>query len=149
MTDPFSNEDLAFLDAAFAASVDPVPPPAATRAQILAAVRDIPHDGLTLRAEEGQWVPFRGPGVEAKTLCTDPGRNTITVLVRMQPGARLDGHLHNGNEECYVVDGAVSLGGVHIAAGDFHRAPAGTRHGEVRTQVGCTLLIVVDQADVA
>ena len=149
MTDSFSSEDLAFLDAALAASVDPVPPPATARARILAAVRDIPHDSVTLRAGEGEWVPFRAPGVQVKTLCTDPVRNTTTVMLKMPPGARLDGHLHQGNEECYVVDGTVSLGGVHIVAGDFHRAAAGTRHGKVSTQTGCTLLLVVDHADLA
>ncbi len=149
MTQPLSDDDYAFLDAALAASVDPVPPPAITRARILAAVRDLPHDSVTLHAAEGQWLPFRVPGVEAKVLCTDSGRKTTTFLLRLPPETRMGAHDHHGNEECYVVSGTVNLGAVHITAGDFHRAGAGTRHGEVYTQTGCTLLLVLDNADFA
>ena len=62
MTEPFSTEDFALLDAAFAAAVNPVPPPAVTRARILAAIQDVPHDSKTLRADEGSWFlsEFRG-----------------------------------------------------------------------------------------
>lgn len=149
MTDPFSPEDLALLDAALAAVVAPIPPPAATKARVLAAVRDVPHDSKTLRANEGSWVPFRVPGVQAKVLCTDESRKTATILLKLPPGTRMGAHEHHGGEECYVVDGAVSLGAVHISAGDFHRASAGTRHGEVYTENGCTLLLVLDHADFA
>lgn len=149
MTESFSTEDFAFLDAAMAASVDPVPPPAVTRARVLAAIRGIPHDSKTLRVDEGPWVPFRIPGVNAKILCTDQARNTATILLKLPPGTRMPAHDHHGNEECYVVDGSVSLGAVRIGAGDFHRAGAGSHHGEVYTETGCTLLLVLDHADFA
>ena len=149
MTEPFTQDDLSFLDAALAASVNPIPPPSSTRARILAAVRDIPYDSRTLRVDEGAWVPFRVPGVTAKVLCSDDQRNTTTFLLKIPPGTRMGAHDHHGSEECYVVSGAVSLGGVHVAAGDFHRAAAGSHHGELYTQNGCTLLLVLDHADFA
>ena len=44
-------------------------------------------------------------------------------------------------EECVVLEGEVWLGDVFCRAGDFHFAPAGLRHGAIRTEAGCLLYV--------
>jgi hypothetical protein len=56
--------------------------------------------------------------VKTKELLND-GRRRV-YLVRMEPGAKMPGHSHEGHEECMVLRGEVWLGEFLIRAGDFH-----------------------------
>jgi anti-sigma factor ChrR (cupin superfamily) len=104
--------------------------------------------GLRLvRSGEGSWEPTAAPGVSVKRLSVDPGRRSVTMLVRMEPGSSYPRHRHAGAEECYVLQGDLKAGEDVLHAGDFQRAEAGSLHGIQSTEGGCLLLIVSSQDD--
>lgn len=147
MSDAFTREELAEFDTFVPELIEPVAPPAALRAQILAAVGGVPQGSLTIRAEEDRWRPFPAPGVRWKKLSSDRERGTLTVLLQIDPGAAVPSHGHHGSEDCFVVEGSCHIGSITLAKGDFHRVERGARHGTVQTKEGCTLLLVVAAED--
>ena len=147
MTEFLTAEETDFLDGIVAEAIDPVAPPPELRRRILDAVRATPQNSRTVRSEEGRWAPLPFPGVRVKTLSIDDERNTATILLKFDPGARLPAHDHHGDEQSYVVSGSCRVGAVHLRQGDFHRAGAGSRHGDVVSDEGCVLLLVVDAED--
>jgi anti-sigma factor ChrR (cupin superfamily) len=158
LNDALSADELAVLDALAKETIEPIAPPAHVRGRVLELIRRTPqldervpgpHESRTLRADEGRWVDI-APGVRTKKLAKDARRNTMTCLVELAPQSILPAHDHDGAEESYVVRGSCHIGGVALAAGDFHQVDAGTHHGDVVASAeGCLLLITVDLADVA
>jgi len=146
MNDQLTLEELTAIDELIAQSIEPVAPPVSVRAQILSTIRNVPQNSTTLRDNEGRWKPVV-PGVEMKRLSRDQARGTVTFLLRFQPGSTLPAHDHRGNEQTYVIEGSCCIGSVGLAKGDFHHVEAGEHHGTVVSNEGCTLLLVVDEAD--
>lgn len=68
------------------------------------------------------------PGVATKTLIVDPATGLLTMLMRMQPGAKLPDHEHVSIEQTYVIEGSLVCGEGECKAGDFVWRPAGSRH---------------------
>ncbi len=93
---------------------------------------------VTVAREAGEWIET-GPGNSIKILRTDD--ETMSMLVRLEPGTTFPKHFHPADEETFVIEGETWFGDIHLAAGDYHLAPKGTTHGEVRTETGCVLLI--------
>jgi anti-sigma factor ChrR (cupin superfamily) len=147
MNETLTREDLEALDGIVAESIDPIAPPPELRRRILEAVRTVPQNSRTVRGDEGRWMPLPFPGVRVKTLSVDDERNSATILMMFDPGARLPEHDHHGDEQSYVVSGSCRIGAVHLRQGDFHRAGAGSHHGDVVSDEGCVLLLVVDAED--
>jgi len=102
-----------------------------------AAVR--PH---LVRSEESGWRPTGVPGIELRTLHVDRANDRATILARMAPGASYPAHVHGGPEECYVLEGDLWEGERRMSAGDYERAPGGSRHEIQTTRGGCLLLLV-------
>lgn len=103
--------------------------------------------GLAIvRAGEGEWVDS-SPGVRFKQLAVDEERRYVTMLVRMDPGTSYPCHRHGGAEECYVIEGDLSVAGEELGPGDYQLAPAGSDHEVQSTKGGCLLLIVSSQDD--
>jgi anti-sigma factor ChrR (cupin superfamily) len=97
---------------------------------------------LVIRAGEGEWLPTDDAGVAYKLLFADPGRGTVTTLVRMQPGSRIRSHRHLGVEQCLVLEGDVASGPIMMKAGDFNCSLPGSVHEELVTDKGALLLLV-------
>jgi quercetin dioxygenase-like cupin family protein len=93
---------------------------------------------VTVHRGEGDWHPI-APRVAIKPLVE--GEGLSACLIRMEKGGWLPPHDHPTAEECVVLEGEVWLGDVHCRAGDFHLAPAGLRHGALRTDEGCLLYV--------
>lgn len=146
MTEVLELEDLTFLDSLVAETIEPVPPPPALRQQILDAVRGVPQNSRTVRRDEGTTVHV-AEGVTSKVLAFDRERHTATLLMTFARGAVMPAHQHHGAEQSYVVSGSCRIGSIYLRAGDFHQAPAGSHHGDVVSEEGCVLLLVVDEAD--
>jgi anti-sigma factor ChrR (cupin superfamily) len=146
MTDTLTREDLSFLDAIVAEGIEPVEPPAWLRARILGAAADTPQNTRTVRANEGRWFDFV-PGVTVKPLSIDVKRDTATILMMFEPGSRVPAHHHAGAEDTFVISGSCRLGERYLLKGDFHHADAGSSHGEIVSDEGCVLLLVVDRED--
>jgi anti-sigma factor ChrR (cupin superfamily) len=87
------------------------------------------------------------PGVRAKRLYVDPQHDTVTMLIRMDPGASYLPHRHAGPEQCFVLEGDLRDGELVVRAGDFQCAAEGTVHGSQQTESGCLLLIVSSLRD--
>jgi len=145
---------------ALAALAPPADPPEGLRARVLAAVRaepplqaesvqpwkawtaQSPAGLFSLAADAGGWESTGSPGVQARRLFLDAAAGRVTMMVRMEPGSSYPGHRHAGAEECFVVSGDLRTGNVHLRAGDYQRADAGTRHPVQTTDGGCVLLLV-------
>ena len=95
-------------------------------------------DLVTVSGDAGDWIET-GPGNSIKILRSD--EETMSMLVRLEAGTTFPKHFHPADEETYVVEGETWFGDIHLVAGDYHLAPKGTTHGEVRTESGCVLLI--------
>ena len=146
MTDTLTREDLSFLNAIVASAIEPVTPPDTLRVRILSAAAETPQNTRTVRANEGRWHRMV-PGVTVKTLSIDVERDTATILMMFEPGARVPSHDHAGAEDSFVVSGSCRIGESYLLKGDFHHADAGTTHGEIVSDEGCVLLLVVDRED--
>lgn len=127
-----------------AASAEPLAPPPGVRERVLAAARGTPH--YTLRALEA-WTPSGLPGISAKVLAVDQSRGLVTMLLRGEAGARYPSHRHTTPEECYVVRGRIRIGGLELAAGDFHHAEFDTDHDEITVLESAEVLLVGAIAD--
>ncbi len=126
-----------------ATPVDPRPDVGARmKGRLLDRVRDNASvseaELVTVRAETGEWIET-GPGNSVKVLRSDD--ETMSMIVRLAPGTTFPQHYHPVDEETYVIEGETWFGDIHLVAGDYHLAPKGTTHGEVRTETGCVLLI--------
>ncbi len=126
--------------AAMTAGIAVVEPPAELRERVLAAART--PGRYTVAGGDADWFDTGLPGIRAKVLAMDKGREVATLLIRAEPGAVYPSHTHHGPEECYVVSGSIIIDGRELRAGDFHHADADSEHGEITTPGGAEVLIV-------
>lgn len=120
-------------------------PPPAVRERLMDRVKA--SRLYSLRADEGAWTPGPVPGTRVKLLSLDRMRNSATLLMRVDPGARYPAHHHSGGEDCYVISGEIIVAGQRLHAGDFHRAEADSEHGVLASDTGAEVLLVVSAAD--
>ena len=141
-----TTDDLNLLDRVAAQAIEPVAPPAAVRAKVMEAIRNVPgsHQSRTIRADEGTWKTV-APGARMKVLSKEGLR--MTFLMDLDPHAVLPGHDHEGGEDSYVIRGSCRLGALSLETGDYHHADAGAHHGDVVASAdGCLLLLTVTKA---
>ncbi len=91
--------------------------------------------------------PIGIDGIVVRRLAVDREKDQVTMLVRMAAGASFPAHRHGGAEECFVLEGDLHVGDVHMHGGDFQRAEDGSVHPVQRTDGGCVLLIVSSTRD--
>jgi anti-sigma factor ChrR (cupin superfamily) len=109
--------------------------------RILRRIEDAAPPGtVTVRAADMRWKSV-GPGVQVKILRMDRERNDQTVLIRMQPGAMVVGHVHTQEEECLVLEGEVFIGSHRLGQGDMHVARPGVVHAPIHAPNGALLMI--------
>ena len=82
-----------------------------------------------------------------KVLALNRAGGYATLLLDVAPGARFPAHSHFGPEECYVISGSLYTCDRCLTAGDFIHADGGTEHGELWTDEGCRVLLVVPPED--
>jgi predicted ChrR family anti-sigma factor len=104
-------------------------------------------DGMLYAPSTGEFEPTSIEGIEVRKLAVDAQQNRVTMLVRMAAGTRYPAHRHGGPEECFVLQGDIRVGDLHMRAGDFQRAEHGSVHGVQSTDGGCLLLIVSSMSD--
>src|SRR5262245_43315678 len=93
------------------------------------------------------WLPHPVPGIRMKVLALNAASGYATLLLDVAPGTTFPSHHHGGAEECYVISGSLRTCGREMRAGDFLHADAGTDHGELTTDTGCRVLLVVPPED--
>lgn len=100
-----------------------------------------------VRADSSEWQSTSVAGIEARQLFVDAAQDRATFLVRMAAGTAYPAHIHAGAEECFVLEGDLTVGELTMKAGDYQRAERGSKHGVQSTQRGCVLLLVSSLSD--
>lgn len=99
-------------------------------------------------AADEDWLPHPVPGIRMKVLALDRAAGYAVLLLEAKPGTRFPAHHHHGGaEECYVLSGSLHTCHRRMTAGDFLHADADTDHGELYTEDGCRVLLVVPPGD--
>jgi anti-sigma factor ChrR (cupin superfamily) len=80
------------------------------------------------------------PGIETKTLLVDPASGLLSMLMRLQPGAKIPDHEHVLIEQTYVLEGALVCGEGVCKVGEYVWRPAGSRHEAWGGERGALLL---------
>lgn len=131
--------------APIAAALSPIEPPAgilaATEARLDAKTWAVPGS-FTVRPSEGTWVEI-GPGIRIKVLHRDPVRRRQIILLEAGAGSVHPAHVHDFDEEIYVISGDLMIDGEELGSGDFHFSPRGSRHPMETTRKGCQCVITV------
>jgi len=109
---------------------------------------DTTHAGqsfCTVRNHDGAWIEI-APKIRKKILLANPETGAETYLLRAEPGAETPSHMHEHDEHCLVLEGEITFDdGVHLKAGDYHYAPAGSEHSIARTDVGVLVYVQAGQ----
>jgi anti-sigma factor ChrR (cupin superfamily) len=90
-------------------------------------------------AADVPWVERR-PGVFWRTLWEDPDGHKA-ILMRYEPGAVIPRHRHIGDEQVYVIEGAVADDTGVCTAGNYARRPPGCVH-TVRSEHGALVIAI-------
>lgn len=85
------------------------------------------------------WETSKFPGIEHKTLYSDPVSGLSALLFRLAPGAVVPLHEHTGVEMTYVLEGSLEDEEGRCSAGNFVWRPAGNTH-EARAPQGALIL---------
>src|SRR5262249_61971021 len=86
------------------------------------------------RAADAAWEKSDVPGVSVRVLHVDRAGNQFTALVRMAAGSSYPRHVHNGPEQCLVLEGDLRVGDDVFGPGDYQRADVGSRHNIQSTE---------------
>jgi anti-sigma factor ChrR (cupin superfamily) len=144
----FDDLDVPLAELAAAGAAAPRP---AVRDRLMARIRAeesaLPEGFAVSLSADQDWRPHPVPGIRMKVLAVNRDRGYATLLLDVAPGARFPPHRHESAEECYVISGTVFTCGRRLGPGDFIHADAHTDHGELWTDVGCQVLLVVPPED--
>ena len=94
---------------------------------------------LYVSADDRPWQERR-PGVHWKVLWEEGDRKA--VLIRYAPGAAIPRHRHTGDEQIFVLEGAVSDDSGTCTSGNYARRPPGCVH-RVWSREGALVLAVM------
>ena len=146
--DGIDFDDLLTVALAEAANTGVAPRPE-VKQQLMARLRRPPlPSGFSVRyGADADWLPHPVPGIRMKVLSLNQERGYATLLLDVAPGTRFPEHHHTGAEECYVLSGSLYTCDRRLQAGDFVHADGDTDHGELWTEEGCQVLLVVPPED--
>jgi anti-sigma factor ChrR (cupin superfamily) len=134
----------AVVSTALAVSVSGAAPSPEIRVRLMDRVEaDLASGFAFALGADDTWQPHAVPGIRMKILALNRRRGYVTLLLDVAPGTRFPPHHHGGAEECYVVSGSLFTCGRRLEAGDFVHADPGTDHGELWTDEGCRVILVV------
>ncbi len=103
---------------------------------------DTPLAALASRFVDLDAVPWidSGPGNKLKVLYHDPATDMLTILAKLEPGAGIPAHVHEGLEQTFVLEGALVDDEGACTAGNFVIRAKGSRHAPTAPD-GCTMLV--------
>ena len=135
----------ASVSLALAASVEGPEPGPDLRRRLMQRIAEpaIPPGFAFHHASDDRWLPHPVPGIRMKVLALNKTRGYATLLLDVEPGTRFPSHHHGGAEECYVVSGSIFTCGRRLGPGDFVHADADTDHGELWTDEGAQVILIV------
>jgi hypothetical protein len=87
------------------------------------------------------------PGIHVKILASNAENDSVSMLVRLDPGADYPGHIHAGIEELHLLHGILKVDDRTLYPGDFIHAEAGSGDRRVWSETGCTCFLVTSTKD--
>lgn len=119
-----------------------IDPPAGLWNRIESAIDALPPApaAQTVRADDGQWSSI-AEGIAKKVLFVDQDAGTESFLLRFDPGAILPPHNHTAVEECLILEGDVSIGGLRLVAGDYQVVGPDTPHPQAHSINGAMVYV--------
>jgi anti-sigma factor ChrR (cupin superfamily) len=87
------------------------------------------------------------PGIACKLLATDTQRNIVSMLVRLDPGAKYPSHIHADVEELHLLDGELWIDDRKLYPGDYNRGEPGGGDTLVWSETGCTCVLITSIND--
>jgi quercetin dioxygenase-like cupin family protein len=87
------------------------------------------------------------PGIHVKILAADSKKDTVSLLVRLDPGADYPAHVHAGVEELHLLHGILKVDDRTLYPGDFIHTEAGTVDHRVWSETGCTCFLMTSTRD--
>ena len=98
------------------------------------------RERLVVDTRAGTWQRAQPDGPERMELFRDAAHGESVTLVRFPPRAGVEGDLHTGGEEVYVLEGLLEDEHGRYPAGTWLRQPHGSSHSPFST-AGCTLFV--------
>jgi anti-sigma factor ChrR (cupin superfamily) len=125
-----------------AAAVTAAEPGVDVRRRLMQQIATPPGFAFHFAADD-RWLPHPVPGIRMKILALNKARDYATLLLDVAPGTRFPSHHHGGAEECYVISGSIFTCGRRLGPGDFVHADADSDHGELWTEEGAQVILIV------
>ena len=87
------------------------------------------------------------PGIHVKILARNAENDSVSMLVRLDPGTDYPGHRHAGIEELHLLHGILKVDDRTLYPCDFIHSEAGSVHHRVWSETGCTCFLVTSTED--
>lgn len=87
------------------------------------------------------------PGIHVKILAMNAENDSVSMLVRLDPGTDYPGHTHAGIEELHLLHGILKIDDRTLYPGDFRHAEPGSVDGRVWSETGCTCFLITSTKD--
>jgi quercetin dioxygenase-like cupin family protein len=101
----------------------------------------------TLATVKPEWEEA-APGIHVKILTRNAENDSVSMLVRLDPGTDYPGHTHAGIEELHLLHGILKVDDRTLYPGDFIHAEAGSVDHRVWSETGCTCFLMTSMKDV-
>ena len=87
------------------------------------------------------------PGIQVKILARNAESDSVSMLVRLDPGTDYPGHKHAGIEELHLLHGILKVDDRTLYPGDFIHSEAGSLDHRVWSETGCTCFLMTSTKD--
>jgi quercetin dioxygenase-like cupin family protein len=126
---------------------EPVAPPERIKNEILKRIAGRVPKITVRRAANARWEKTSNPLISRRMLGIDRERGVCTILMRMEAGGVLAGHIHSHAEECLVLSGDLRSNDQLLGPGDYFYAEPGSVHADLTTENGCECLLITAIGD--
>jgi quercetin dioxygenase-like cupin family protein len=87
------------------------------------------------------------PGIHVKILSRNAGIDSVSMLVRLDPGTDYPAHKHAGIEELHLLHGILKVDDRTLYPGDFIHREADSVDHRVWSETGCTCFLMTSTED--
>jgi len=87
------------------------------------------------------------PGIHVKILSRNTENDSVSMLVRLDPGTDYPGHTHAGVEELHLLHGILKVDERTLYPGDFIHSEADSVDHRVWSETGCTCFLMTSTED--
>jgi anti-sigma factor ChrR (cupin superfamily) len=123
------------------AGTDMTPPPGLEGRVMARISASMPaHQDIVLKDGEG-WIQLT-PLLKMKLLFVDEVADSVSFLLKAEPGAAVAPHHHSRYEECLVLQGEIQVGdGLRLGAGEYQCVGSDIHHPVISTATGALVFL--------